>query len=84
MPILRSEDMTKFKKLWNNTEYSSAAPIMDRRRLQDVLAGDTTGLMLGLHWSRTPQGGRHWSKVYEGQKKLSKRSRRYLNKLLSA
>lgn len=76
--------MTKFKKLWKNTEYSEAAPIMDRRKLQDVLAGDTLGLMHGLHWSRTPQGSTHWAKVYGGEKKLSKRSRRYLNKLLSA
>lgn len=75
--------MTKFKKLWRDTEFSEGVPIMDRRKLQDVLAGDALGLMLGLHWSRTPQGSKHWAQVYAGEKKLSKRSRRYLNKLLN-
>ncbi len=72
--------MTKFKKL----STCGDSPIVDRRAVLDVLAGDRNALMRGLYWNGTVQGAFHWSQVFEGQKKLSKRSRRYLNKLLSA
>lgn len=71
--------MTKFKKL----STCGGNPIISRRAALDVLAGDSDALMRALGWSETVQGPLHWCKVFYGQKKLSKRSRRYLNKLLN-
>lgn len=63
--------------------YSGESPVDDRDALQRAVNGEVFGLMEGLSWRMTPQGANHWAQVFCGEKKMSRRSRRYLNALLN-
>lgn len=67
------------KSIWYNVEH-----------VRGVLGGavvtsisNDVSLWGAFEWSATPQGFKHWSDITHGRKKLSKRSRQYLNKLLA-
>lgn len=63
--------------------YSVESPVRNRAALQRAVNGEVEGLAAGLHWRGTPQGPWHWAQIFVGEKKMSKRSRRYLNALLN-
>lgn len=51
--------------------------------VQEALNGDALSIMYAFWWRDTPQGFWHWSNIYTGDKRMSKRTRQYLNKLLN-
>lgn len=65
-------------------KYGDVVREKDRDNIRRVLGGEVSLLLDCLFWIRTPQGGIHWQQVYCGNKRLSKRSRQYLNKLLNS
>lgn len=56
----------------------------DKASVREVLNGDVSSLMMAFKWKGSPQGGQHWIDIIANRKKLSKRSRQYLNKLLNS
>ena len=56
----------------------------NKKAIREVLNGDVAELSAALIWRNSPQGVTHWVDIAFGYKKLSKRSRQYLNKLLNS
>lgn len=59
------------------------SPLISKNAVIAVLGGEREALISAVHWRCTPQGDRHWFEICSGTKRLSKRSRQYLNKLIS-
>lgn len=72
--------MAKFKM---NSEVLIGLDV-DEEALKKAIGGNVEALWYAFTWCFTPQGHEHWESIYSGRRKMSKRSRRYLNKLLSA
>lgn len=56
----------------------------DKVAIREALGGNVEMIQAAFYFGDTPQGHNHWWDVSHGIKRLSKRSRQYLNKLLNS